>query len=145
MSRLVPDTIAALLRGERPVIRSDGSPERDYLYAADAVEGYLAVAASLEREELRGRAWNIGSGARLSVLDLVRRLIAVSGRELEPDVRGDGVPAGEIDRQQLDSSAIERELGWAPACELDEGLAETFAWYERNLTEAQATAPGHPS
>jgi CDP-glucose 4,6-dehydratase len=128
-SRLVPDTARALARGERPVIRSDGTPERDYLYVDDAVDVYLAVARSLDGSELRGRAWNAGWGEPVSVLDLVRRLIAMSGRSVEPDVRGEGVPPGEIDRQFLDSTAIRTELGWAPKVDLDEGLRRAWDWY----------------
>ena len=133
-SRIVPDTCRALVEGRPPVIRSDGTPERDYLYVEDAVEAYLAVAASLDRPELRGRAWNAGWGEPLSVLEIVRRLVGVSGRTLDPDVQGSGTPHGEIDRQYLDSGAIREELGWAPRLELDEGLARTFAWYERRLS-----------
>lgn len=132
-SRIVPDTIRALLRGERPVIRSDGTPERDYLYVEDAVEAYLAVAGSLEREELRGRAWNAGNGRPVSVRELVERLIRVAGADVEPDVRGQGKPHGEIERQWLDSSAIRSELGWRPRWDLDRGLAETLRWYRRHL------------
>jgi CDP-glucose 4,6-dehydratase len=133
-SRIVPDTCRALVRGDRPVIRSDGTPERDYLYVEDAVEAYLAVAASLDRPEFRGRAWNAGWGEALSVLEIVGRLTEVSGSGLEPDVRGSGTPHGEIDRQFLDSGAIRDELGWRPTLGLDEGLARTFAWYERRLS-----------
>jgi len=132
-SRIVPDTARSLVAGERPVIRSDGKPERDYLYVEDAVDAYLTIAASLERPELRGRAWNAGWGSPLSVRELVDRLIAVSGRELEPDIQGEGTPHGEIDRQYLDSTAIREQLGWQPARELDEGLRSTFEWYERRL------------
>jgi CDP-glucose 4,6-dehydratase len=132
-SRIVPDTASALARGERPVIRSDGTPERDYLYVEDAVDAYLAVAASLDRPELNGRAWNAGWGRPVSVLDLVRTLISVSGVDVEPDVRGEGVPAGEIDRQYLDSSAIRAELGWEPKWELERGLRAAWEWYERWL------------
>jgi CDP-glucose 4,6-dehydratase len=133
-SRIVPDTIRALVRGERPLIRSDGTPQRDFLYIEDAVDAYLAVADSLDRPELRGRAWNAGNGQPTSVLDLVRRLIEVAGRELEPEIQGEGTPAGEIDRQWLDSSSIREELGWAPQWELENGLAETYRWYERHLS-----------
>ena len=133
-SRIVPDTCRALAKGERPVIRSDGSPERDYLYVEDAVEAYLAVAGSLARPELRGRAWNAGWGEPLSVLDIVGRLVRASGRALDPDVRGTGTPHGEIARQFLDSRAIREELGWRPALGLDEGLGRTFAWYEQRLS-----------
>lgn len=135
MSRIVPDTARALVEGDRPVIRSDGSPQRDFIYVEDAVEAYLAIARSLERPELVGRAWNAGSGEPVSVRDLVGRLIAASGRDVEPDVRGEGVPAGEIDRQWLDSTAIRDELGWEPRWGLDEGLAATWSWYERALAD----------
>ena len=133
LSRVVPDSAAALARGERPVIRSDGSPQRDFIHVSDAVAAYLAVADSLARRELHGRAWNAGAGEPIAVLELVRRLIAASGLNIEPDVRGSGRPAGEIDRQWLDSTAIREELGWSPERDLDEGLAETVAWYRQVL------------
>ena len=132
-SRIVPDTMRALVAGERPVIRSDGSPVRDYIYVEDAVGAYLAVAESLDDEKNHGRAWNAGSGQPVSVGELVERMIAVSGKDVEPDVRGAGTPAGEIDRQFLDSAAIGSELGWTPAWDLDRGLAATWDWYERRL------------
>jgi CDP-glucose 4,6-dehydratase len=132
-ARLIPDSARALVRGERPVIRSDGTPERDYLYVEDAAAAYMAVAGSLDDPANHGRAWNAGSGEPVSVLDVVRRLIGVSGRELEPDVRGTGVPHGEIDRQYLDSTAIRDELGWAPRWDLDSGLRAAWDWYQRTL------------
>ena len=100
---------------------------------ADAVDAYLAVAASLDADENRGRAWNAGWGSPLSVREIVDRLIAVSGVDVEPDVQGAGTPHGEIDRQYLDSTAINTELGWKPTRTLDEGLAETFGWYKARL------------
>ena len=128
-SRIVPDTARALARGERPVIRSDGTAERDYIYVEDAVEAYLAVATSLDRPELSGRAWNAGWGRPVSVLDLVRTLIDVSGVDVEPDIQGEGTPAGEISRQFLDATAIREELGWEPRWELERGLRATWEWY----------------
>jgi CDP-glucose 4,6-dehydratase len=132
-ARVVPDTARALVRGARPVIRSDGTPERDYLYVEDAVEAYLAAAASLDDPSNNGRAWNAGSGEPHSVLEIVTRLIEISGRDLEPDIQGTGVPHGEIDRQYLDSTAIREELGWAPKWDLAAGLRATWEWYERTL------------
>jgi CDP-glucose 4,6-dehydratase len=132
-SRLIPDTARALAAGRRPVILSDGTPERDYLYVEDAVDAYLAAAGSLDRPNLRGRAWNAGCGAPVSVRELVMRLIEVSGRRVEPDIRGEGKPRGEIDRQFLDSTAIREELGWEPRFDLDRGLPLTWEWYERRL------------
>jgi CDP-glucose 4,6-dehydratase len=133
-ARVIPDTARALVRGQRPVIRSDGTPERDYIYVEDAADAYLAVAASLEDPRHRGRAWNAGSGEPRSVLEVVTRLIEISGRSVEPDIRGTGVPHGEIDRQFLDSTAIREELGWAPKWDLDRGLKAAWDWYERTLS-----------
>jgi CDP-glucose 4,6-dehydratase len=130
-SRIVPDTARALIEGRAPVIRSDGTPRRDYLYAADAVDAYLAVAASLPGE--RGRAWNAGPDEPVSVLEITRRLIAVAGVNVEPEVVGSGAPHGEIAHQHVDSTALREELGWAPAWDLDRGLRETFEWYRMAL------------
>lgn len=128
-SRLVAATARALVVGRRPVIRSDGAAERDFLYAEDAVDAYLAAAGSLDRPELWGRAWNAGVGKPVTVAHLVRRLAAAAGSDLEPEIRGDPARDGTRDRQFLDSSAIERELGWRPRWSLDDGLAETYRWY----------------
>jgi CDP-glucose 4,6-dehydratase len=128
-ARLIPDTARALVRGERPVVRSDGTPERDFIYVEDAADAYLAVAGSLEDPANHGRAWNVGSGEPVPVLEVVRRLIEVSGRDLEPDIQGTGVPHGEIDRQYLDSTAIRSELGWTPKWDLDSGLRAAWDWY----------------
>jgi CDP-glucose 4,6-dehydratase len=132
LSRIVPDTACALARGDRPVVRSDGSPERDYLYVEDAVSAYLAIADSLRLPENHGRAWNAGTGEPVPVIEVVRKLIAASGRDVEPDIQGSGTPHGEIDRQFLDSTAIREELGWAPTWDLDSGLAEAYRWYEEH-------------
>jgi CDP-glucose 4,6-dehydratase len=134
-SRIVPDTARSLIRGERPVIRSDGTPERDYLYVEDAAAAYLTVAESLDRDDLRGRAWNAGLGQPVTVLELVRRLIATSGRDVEPEIRGSGTPQAEADRLLIDASAIRGELGWSPRWTLDEALAETYSWYERDMAQ----------
>ena len=134
-SRIVPDTVRALTRGDRPVIASDGTPERDYLYVEDAVDAYLAIADSLSDPANYGRAWNAGCDLPVSVLQLVRALIAAAGLDLEPEVRGTPVP-GRVDRQYLDSSAIRDELGWHARWALDDGLAATYEWYGQALREA---------
>ena len=134
-SRLVPDACRSLVAGERPVLRSDGRPVRELLYVEDAVAAYLAMAESLDDEGTRGRAWNAGAGQAMPVLDIVGRLIRASGRDVQPDVQGRPSPAGKADRQEVDSSAIREELGWAPSFDLDRGLAATYAWYEARLGE----------
>jgi CDP-glucose 4,6-dehydratase len=141
-SRIVPDTCRALARGAAPAIRSDGTPERDYLYVEDAVEAYLAVARSLDDGRWRGRAWNAGWGSPLPVREIVDRLIAISGSGVAADVRGSGTPHGEIDRQYLDSTAIRGELGWEPRVALDEGLRRTYEWYAERLARATVVSSG---
>jgi CDP-glucose 4,6-dehydratase len=132
-SRLVPGTVRALLEGQRPVIRSNGVMERDFLYAEDAATAYLAVAGSLDSPKLHGRAWNASIGQPVSVLEIVRRLIEIANLEIEPDVRGHGTPHGELQRQWLDSSAIREDLGWTPAWDLQRGLEATFEWYASEM------------
>jgi CDP-glucose 4,6-dehydratase len=137
-SRLVPETARAVLAGERPVIRSDGSPERDFIYAADAVDAYLAIADGLRDPANAGLAFNAGAGRPWPVLEVVRAMLDAAGSELEPDIRGEGVPAGEIDRQYLDSTLIEERLGWTPSWSLHDGMRATWEWYERVLPEVLA-------
>ena len=141
-SRLVPDTARSLVRGERPVVRSDGSPERDWIYVEDAVDAYLHIAESLDDPSLSGRAWNAGAGLAVPVLDVVATLSRVSERDLEPDVQGTGTPEGEIDRQVLDSTEIGERLGWHPAHSLEDGLTSTWRWYEQWLSESSPVAQG---
>ena len=133
-TRLVPETARALVRGERPVLRSDGTPQRDFLYVEDAVDAYLAVAGSLDDPAARGRAWNAGAGEPVAVMDVVNRLIAAAGADVVPLIQGSGTPPGELDRQAVDTSALRDELGWRPSWELDRGLAETFRWYRSRLS-----------
>jgi CDP-glucose 4,6-dehydratase len=128
-SRLVPAAARALAAGSAPVVRSDGTPERDFIYAADAVDAYLAVAASLTEDRYRGRVWNAGADRPVAIADLVRRLARVAGSDLEPEIRGTPRPGARPDRQWLDSWAIRAELGWEPRWSLDDGLAETYRWY----------------
>lgn len=137
-SRLVPASVLSLLEREAPVVNSDGTPERDYLYAEDAVDAYLALERGLDRHEMWGRAWNAGSDDPISIAELVTRLVAASGHDLAPRIRGTPDPGAEPDRQFLDSSAIREELSWKPQKDLDEGLAETYLWYERNLANSKA-------
>ena len=131
-SRLIPEAVTAVLDGRRPVIRSDGSPERDFLYVEDVARAYVAIAGSLENGESGGEAFNAGWGRPNSVLEVVRLVCEVSGVEVEPEVRGEGNPEGEIDRQFLDSKKLRERTGWEPEVDLREGLTRTLAWYREH-------------
>jgi len=127
-SRLVPEAVAAALQDRAPVIRSDGTPERDFLYVEDAAAAYLAISDALENGAA-GEAFNAGGGEPHSVLELVELVCAAAGTRVEPDIRGQGVPAGEIARQFVDPGKLRDLTGWAPAVSLEEGLRRTVEWY----------------
>jgi len=131
-NRIVPGTIDAVLRGERPIIRSDGRFVRDYLYVEDAVAAYLLLAERLSGDaSLAGQAFNISYEQPLTVLDLVGRILRLMGSTLEPDVRNE--TSAEIREQYLSAAKAREQLGWRPEVSLDEGLARTVAWYRAAL------------
>ncbi|MDQ4040532.1 MAG: GDP-mannose 4,6-dehydratase [Actinomycetota bacterium] len=127
-SRLIPEAAAAAIQGRRPVIRSDGTPQRDFLYAEDAVRAYLAIAAALD-DGAAGEAFNAGGGRPHSVLEVVELVCRAARAEVTPDVRGDGTPAGEIDRQYVDATKLHDLTGWSPQVGLEDGLRRTVDWY----------------
>ncbi len=128
-SRLVPEAVCAALDGRAPVLRSDGSPERDFLYVEDAAAAYLAIADALDREEVRGEAFNAGGGRPHRIGEVVAMIAELAGTGVEPDVRGIGNPEGEIDRQYVDGTKLRERCGWEPAFELEQGLELTLDWY----------------
>ncbi len=127
-SRLIPGVMRWVLHDERPIIRSDGTPQRDYLFVEDAVRGYLVLGENLTQPEVVGRAFNFGTGEPVAVLDLVQEIIAVAGKEeLTPDVRGHS--PGEIPHQYLSAEQARRVLGWQALVPRAEGLRRTYEWY----------------
>jgi CDP-glucose 4,6-dehydratase len=137
-SRIVPGTIRSLLRGERPVIRSDGSPKRDYVYVHDIALAYLRLAERMDDHSLLGSAFNFGTGAPLSVLELTRAILRAGGREdLEPQIQNQA--RGEIQHQYLSSERATRLLGWRPAQSVEQRLRDCIAWYEQHLANERRT------
>jgi CDP-glucose 4,6-dehydratase len=132
-SRLIPEAIAAVLDGRRPQIRSDGSPERDFLYVGDAVAAYFAVESAVGAGGPgAGEAFNAGGEQPHSVAEVLETISAVSGSGLEPEYLGTGNPAGEIDRQYVDSTKLRELTGWTPAVGLRDGLIRTLDWYREH-------------
>ncbi len=131
-SRLVPEAACAAIDGRPPVLRSDGSPVRDLLYVEDATAAYLAIADGLDRNEVRGEAFNAGGERPYSVLEIVATISRLAGTRVEPEIRGDGNPAGEIDRQYVDAAKLRELCGWSPAVSLEDGLARTLEWYRQH-------------
>ncbi len=128
-NRIVPGAIRSMLLGEPPVIRSDGSPVRDYVFIEEIVSAFLLLAKRMDEPSIHGRAFNFGTGEPVSVLDLTQRILRLGGREdLAPIVQNKS--SGEIPQQYLSSELARGVLGWEPTKRLDESLKATIAWYE---------------
>lgn len=126
-NRIVPGTIRSILRGERPVIRTNGLFVRDYFYVRDAALAYILLVEKMHESKLYGEAFNFSYEIPLTVLDVVDRIIALTSTDLEPVILNGG--AGEIEQQYLKAEKARATLGWAPSYGLDEGLLETIEWY----------------
>ena len=131
MSRIIPDAISKLLNCKQLVIRSDGTPERDYMYVKDAVNAYIMLAENLHRKEVVGQAFNFGTGKPISVLDLYSKITKLMGKKAKPQILGEA--KNEIDRQYLSIEKAKRILKWQPKYTIDQGLKETIKWYRDNL------------
>jgi len=133
-NRIVPGTIRSALRGQRPVIRSDGKFIRDYFYVEDGANAYTTLAEALaDRPELAGRAYNFSNEIQITVLDLVRKILGIMGSDLEPEVRNEA--SNEIIHQYLSAARAREELSWSPLFDLDGGMAATIAWYKEALAD----------
>ena len=140
-SRLIPGVIAATIRGENFLIRSDGKFVRDFLYVEDAADAYLLLAEKLAAApELAGEAFNFGLELRPTMLELARKVVAMMGRpDLEPVVRN--IASAEIREQYLDAGKARKLLGWSASHGMDEGLRRTIAWYARFLASDVDSRP----
>ncbi len=131
LTRIIPDTINAVLNNKNPVIRGNGSSLRDFVYIADIIDAYLTLAESLHENRVKGESFNLGSGRPISILEIVKKIIGISGRKsLFPVVLGKVNPENEISRQYLSNKKAGRILGWYPRYDLERGLKLTINWYE---------------
>ncbi|NDJ36954.1 MAG: NAD-dependent epimerase/dehydratase family protein [Chloroflexi bacterium] len=131
-NRIVPGVMRWAIRGEQPVIRSDGTLRRDYIYVLDVVDAYLTLAEAMVDGAYTGAAYNFGLNRPLSVMEITQHILAISPHPtLEPMVLGEA--KNEIKDQYLDSSRAAADLDWAPVYSLEEGLKETLAWYTTYL------------
>jgi CDP-glucose 4,6-dehydratase len=134
-NRIVPGTMRSALLGERPIIRSDGSFVRDYIYVEDGAAAYMDTAKALsERRDLAGHAFNFSNEEPLTVRQIVARILAAVGRgDLEPEVRNEA--SNEIREQFLSSKKAREMLAWKPRFTLDQGLQRAAAWYRKQLED----------
>jgi len=134
LTRLVPSTILSVLRDERPILRSDGTPLRDYIYVQDAALAAISLASRMiEDSDIHGQAFNVSNERPVSVLELVNLICNLMEKpELEPVIEGRA--EGEIQAQYLCSDKIRTLLGWAPEFQLEDGLSRAIAWYRQKTT-----------
>ena len=132
-NRIVPGTIRSILRGQAPVIRSDGSFVRDYFYVEDGAAAYMLLAEKLAHNpELRGEAFNFSNELQVTVLELTHKILALMGSDLKPDVRNEA--SNEIKHQYLSAAKARKMLDWEPLYTLDGALQQTIQWYTEFLT-----------
>ncbi len=144
-NRIVPGTIRSVLNGENPVIRSDGTPIRDYFYVEDAVEAYLTLVEKLADGIIKpGEAFNFSNDEPLSTMQMA--VIVMNTMDKTDDHVGNFLSqrpfdirneaTNEIQAQHLSSAKARSVLGWEPRYNLVEGLKKTVAWYREHLKES---------
>jgi CDP-glucose 4,6-dehydratase len=131
-NRVVPGTVRSVLRGQPPLIRSDGSPVRDYFYVEDGAAAYMLLAERLaDDRSLAGEAFNFSNELQITVLDLVQTVLRLMDSPLQPDVRNEA--SNEIPHQYLSAAKARERLGWRPLFSLEDGLGRTIDWYRSFL------------
>jgi CDP-glucose 4,6-dehydratase len=132
-NRVVPGTIRSVIRGQKPVIRSDGRYVRDYFYIEDGAAAYILLAEQLaQNADLSGQAFNFSNEMPMSVIELVERILLLMEAKLKPIIRGE--VSNEIRKQYLNADKARRLLKWQPIFTLEEGLERTIAWYKEFFT-----------
>ena len=130
--RVVPGTIRSVVRGDRPIIRSDGKFVRDYFYVEDGAAAYMLLAEQLlQNSKFCGAAYNFSNEAQISVLELVNAILEKMASNLKPEIQNQA--SNEIRHQYLSAERARTELDWKPMFNLDEGLEKTIAWYREAL------------
>lgn len=127
-NRIVPGTIRSFMHRERPIIRSDGSYRRDYIYVKDVVRAYMNLAESLDDCRVQGQAFNFGNQSPMTVIEMVESISRLMNcNDIEPQILS--CAEGEIHTQYLCSSKAGDILKWNPKFDLETGLGETINWY----------------
>jgi len=135
-NRIVPGTIRSIIRGKRPVIRSDGLFVRDYFYVEDAVCANILLAESLARNHgTSGEAFNFSNEQPMSVLEMTGLILKIMRSDLKPQILNE--TTGEIREQYLSAAKAHGMLGWSPRFTTEEGLKRTIKWYRNLFGEAK--------
>lgn len=138
-SRIIPGTIKAVLSGTSPIIRSNGTPVREFIHVNDVIDGYLLLAVEISRS--RGHAFNFATNDPVNILDLTNKIIEISGNggRITPEIASETRQEYEIDAKYLSEEKMLDRFGWRPSIKLDDGLAMTIDWYRHNLSRLNIT------
>ena len=123
-TKLVPSVTLALLRRERPRL-SSGKHRSDWVYISDVIEGFVAAATV---PGIEGKTIDLGSGTLVTLRDIVNRLVAIVGNDIEPEFGA--LP--DRPRENITTATTlvaAKSLGWRATTSLDSGLRETVDWY----------------
>ena len=124
---MIPIFCTKLLEGEAPTIYGDGEQTRDFTYVANVVQANIKAA---EATDGAGGAFNIACGQRLSLNDLLARLCAIMGVDIEPIYEPARV--GDVKHSLADISAAQAAFGYDPSVDFDEGLRRTAEFGSRH-------------
>ena len=128
-NRIIPGTVRSVLRGQAPIIRSDGKFIRDYFYVEDGANAYMVLAEQMAgKPELKGEAFNFSNELQVSVLNLVEKILELMRSDLQPVILNEA--SNEIRHQYLSAAKARKKLDWKPLFTLDEGLDKTIEWYQ---------------
>jgi CDP-glucose 4,6-dehydratase len=132
-NRIIPGTIRSILRGQRPIIRSDGQYIRDYFYVEDGAAAYMLLAEQLAgNPNLKGESFNFSNEIQVTVLEIVSKILRLMNSDLEPQVLNEA--SNEIRHQYLSAEKARRILNWHPLFNLDQALSSTIDWYKEFFT-----------
>jgi len=134
-NRIIPGTIRSILRGQNPIIRSDGKYIRDYFYVEDGAAAYMLLAEKLaEHPEIKGEAFNFSNEIQVTVSEIVERILKLMNSNLKPEILNE--VQNEIRHQYLSAEKARRILNWQPLFSLEQGLNKTITWYQDFLRES---------
>lgn len=128
-SRIVPSVAKSIVLNKNPKLTSDGTPVRDLIFILDAVSAYITLAEQVHQDKVKGEAFNFSGEIPMTILDLVKKMILISGKKLKPEIMQTREQGKEIDEQYLSCEKAKKILKWKPKVSLDDGIKETLNWY----------------
>jgi NAD dependent epimerase/dehydratase len=129
---VIPTIISQILAGKKNIKLGTLSPTRDFNYVKDTAEGFIKMA---EVDESVGQVINVGTNNEISIGDLVKKIIKLTGKEVTIECEESRLrpEKSEVNRLWCDNSKAREILNWCPAYTLEEGLMETIEWIKANM------------